>query len=308
MKKFFTKILAYAFVVIALTAAIILFCAPRYWNSRIPVMKGKMLQSAGDSISVVLGSSHALFGINTKAIAKDCYNLASISQSLFEDYQLLKVAAKDRKIKFVILPISYFSNFHRLLSSPVRGEAIRVHDYEKAFDLRYERNKTYYLNQITLLGQISKVVFEGAQAERKLDDQGNLLAVCDSTVHDLGDSTHAFENHNMQKDFSRPNEYLDSIADFCARLQVPLYVVVFPFSNGYLNEVKRSGPAFETYLQGIRANANNRYHFYDGRNFFPYDQPRYFKDADHLSPCGRDIFSRFIADSILRQPVIPAKF
>lgn len=302
MKKFLIKVALYGLVVLTVTTIVVALKAPKYWSKRIPIQKSSLIPSSQNRISLVLGSSHALFGVNTRQLGSNVYNMASISQSLYEDFEILKYSINKKQVDYVILPLSFFTNFHRLEASPVMGEALRIYDYERAYGFEYPRNIEYYKNKITLLGQISKAIFEGVVNEGRIDSLGNLMLDCRPDMdNNLSDSVHAFRNHDKQRNFSGINPLLDSIVNLCNRNKVKLYVVVFPFSSGYLRQVQKYAPEFEGFLQEIKAYSFERFDFLDCRYFFAGNEPKNFKDADHLSACGREIFSRYLA-SVVKKP------
>lgn len=81
--------------------------------------KQALLSSNKDASALVLGSSHALYGINAAELGKDAINLANTSQSIFIDEQLLKKYMETHRApKVVIEPVSYFSLNYKLTKGP----------------------------------------------------------------------------------------------------------------------------------------------------------------------------------------------
>jgi hypothetical protein len=65
--------------------------------------------------TLILGSSHALYGINPEYFTTKTFNGSNISQSINYDYQIIKKYEKDLKnLKTLILPLSYFTLFRKL--------------------------------------------------------------------------------------------------------------------------------------------------------------------------------------------------
>ncbi len=95
--------------------------------------KKRLLHDQAHSIQVlVLGSSHAYYGINPDYFSLKGFNLANVSQPLRYDYALLeRYAPKCPDLKVVIMAISDFSLGFRLADS---GEYWRDSFY--AQDLR----------------------------------------------------------------------------------------------------------------------------------------------------------------------------
>ena len=62
-------------------------------GNRVPIIKYNLFHKkiiTIDTLSVVLGSSHSFYGIDSKLLDGNVFNFASISQSLMEDYSILK--------------------------------------------------------------------------------------------------------------------------------------------------------------------------------------------------------------------------
>ncbi len=82
---------------------------------------------SGELKVLVLGNSHAYFGINPEFSSENMFNAAYISQSLNYDYELLK-KYRDRfdSLRCIILSVSYPSLYTQLESN---AEAWRVKNY-----------------------------------------------------------------------------------------------------------------------------------------------------------------------------------
>lgn len=91
-------------------------------------IKNEYLQKQGDSIqTLILGSSHAYYGIDPKFLSSKAFNAAYVSQTIDLDYKiLLKFQANLRSLKTVVLPISYFTFFENLENTV---ESWRVKNY-----------------------------------------------------------------------------------------------------------------------------------------------------------------------------------
>jgi hypothetical protein len=89
--------------------------------------KRQLLSKAKNIESLILGSSHTLYGINPEYFSPSSFNLAHVSQSLNYDLKLLKkYGDKIDNLKMVIIHISYFTLFSNLDYS---GESWRVKNY-----------------------------------------------------------------------------------------------------------------------------------------------------------------------------------
>ena len=84
------------------------------------------LNKYSDERNVILGSSHSYYGINSRHLNKNYFNLSNISQSFQEDYQILKLLGKNDRIDTVILSFSTFSSSYIMREGK---ESFRRYDY-----------------------------------------------------------------------------------------------------------------------------------------------------------------------------------
>ncbi len=99
-------------------------------------------EHAQDVECIVLGSSHAYYGIQPTYFTCNTFNAAHVSQSLnFDNHILGKYESNMDALKYVILPISYFT----LASSLEQGdEAWRVTKYVLYYDSPIDKKYHHY--------------------------------------------------------------------------------------------------------------------------------------------------------------------
>ena len=297
MKKFLTRAILNFFIVIVLMTVTLLYAYYfSYRENRVPHIKYSAFHKGmgeNDTIGLVLGSSHTFYGIDSKLLNGNVFNFASTSQSLMEDFSILKHIKNP--IERVVIPISYFSNWHYLYKTPIGGEKLRTIDYQSIYDIDYPS----FLNGEDIgnfISELSKSILK-PNTER-FDKMGNLNGQCDSSGNEIKDAKEAFGRHNMGKDFNHLNPYLDSINMFCTKNKIELYLIVMPCSNKYRSYTRAGG--FDRYLQRISVKYNNENcRILDFRDQFELsDEQIMFRDADHLSFCGRSVFSKFLNKQI----------
>lgn len=294
MKKFLTKLSAYLILTTIIMVAITMLTANRYWNSRVPYYKSKIDISPNYAISIVLGSSHAFYGINGNLITTNCYNLSSISQSFYEDFAILKNVNQKTKVNLVIVPFSLFSNYLSLENTPRDGEYRRIFDYEKAYDLKYKKNYRYLNNKLGIYGQFVKNYFSAKSASSQIDSMGNLTDLCTGKNFPIDDSIQSFERHWQDHDFKKTAPYLDSIISYCKTKDIKLLIIVPPFSKGYRDQIQKKAPEFNDFVKNLKEKSIGSFVMVDARDFIQENETTNFRDADHLSACGRDLFSRYL--------------
>jgi hypothetical protein len=265
-------------------------------GNRVPIIKYNLFHKKiinTDTLSVVLGSSHSFYGIDSKLLDGNVFNFASISQSLMEDYSILKHI--NNPIKRVIIPISYFTNWHYIYKSPEGGEKLRTIDYQKIYGINYP-SYSNYLDIVNFISELSKRILKAN--EGSFDIKGNVIGRCYSNGSEIKDAKTAFDRHKFGKNFKQIHPYLDSIHIFCSKNNIDLYFIAMPYSHDYRTYTSEAG--FDKYLKRIKEKYNNKNCFLlDFRAHFNLSEERFmFRDADHLSFCGRSAFSKFLNDQI----------
>ncbi len=113
MKQFIKYIILFILpiVVIALPLEYMMRQVPNPYKYKYEWME----LNARDVETVVLGSSHAFYGVRPEFLDGKAFNMANVSQDIAHDLYLLKYWGKDYSaLKRVILPISYFTLFANL--------------------------------------------------------------------------------------------------------------------------------------------------------------------------------------------------
>lgn len=296
MSSFIRKIIIHCIWSIAGVFLVLFIIQGRYWNSRIPVIKQKIITNINpdtNAIGIILGSSHTFYGINSTLLDGVWYNLSSISQSISEDQQIIEyVDSLNINIKNIILPISYFTNFYKLYESEVYGERIRTFDYQHAYGFNYS-GKTNLTSRFYLLTSISQFIWKKKDAQL-LDDRGNLLRTCTDSVGKFKDIDQIFKSHDLGSDFSRIHPNIISIINFCEQRNIRLIFLVMPFTREYNHRIEKT--KFDQFLREMQETVKSKnIRFLDERNFFnPGSESIMFQDPDHLSACGQEIFSKHL--------------
>lgn len=125
MKKFIYKLLW------LLVPVLILAVSLEVLTRKIPndySLKSSFLDTHASSINtIILGSSHSLYGINPAYFDNSTFNASHVSQSLDFDLEILKKYQDSlTRLRAIVLPISYFTLFSRLEEGP---ESWRIKNY-----------------------------------------------------------------------------------------------------------------------------------------------------------------------------------
>jgi len=127
MKRFIFKTFFF-FLPIVISAILFEFALRKIPNDY--AQKREYLDKNSHQIeTLILGSSHAYFGLDPIYFDNNTFNAAKVSQSLEYDYEIFKkYSANMLQLKSVVIPLSYFSMFD-LLSQSDDGESWRNKNY-----------------------------------------------------------------------------------------------------------------------------------------------------------------------------------
>lgn len=145
MKRFLLRLTRFLLPILALlfVMEIALRAIPNDYRA-----KRKHLEAESESIAtLVLGSSHSLYGVNPDHMSTVTFNLAHLSQTLDIDLKLLqKYGDTMPDLQVVILPISYFSLRYQLADRPW---AWRLRNYEIYYGLDVSNSINYSFEILT---------------------------------------------------------------------------------------------------------------------------------------------------------------
>jgi hypothetical protein len=132
--------------------------------------------------------------------------------------------------------------------------------------------------------------------KNKFDSNGNLNSISDNSVKVSFNPTQTFERHNVGADFENVNVYFDSIVNLCNQKEIKLFMIVLPFTHDYNKLVNNS--EFNIWLDDFRSNFKqvdliNCMMLFEGDKEY-----ELFIDSDHLSPKGRDFFTKELKELI----------
>ncbi|MGJ8550868.1 hypothetical protein HSX10_14250 [Winogradskyella undariae] len=296
MKKFIKQFLAFLIPILILIVIleITLRHIPndyRFKNSEIELQKD-------DVKTLILGSSHSMYGMNPEYFTQRAYNLGHVSETIDLDYLMLKKYIKILpELETVVLRLSYTTLYEQL---GVGAEAWRLKDYNLYYDLNVSNKlkyksevlsvklknnlsqlKAYYLNdeKMITVKKSGWAFFENEHANGTIDDLG-LYAAKKHTI-----ASDALVNENIL--------FLDKLVQLCDDKGVKVVIVTLPAYKSYRDNLNDS--QLETIINtGKKMNNKYKnctyYNFMDDEAFTAED----FYDADHLNKKGSKKFSSLI--------------
>ena len=245
---------------------------------------------AADIEVLFLGSSHAYRDINPVYISANSFNASYVSQSLYYDYRILERYRDSwSHLRYIAIPVSYFSLFYSLEDSP---ESWRVKNYS----IYYSMWTTYNIEDY------SELLSNRLDINLSRIDEYYLAGQCNITSSELGwggiDASDinsdlaekgkaAAQRHTVEDDlyFDVNIEILHSFISFAEEHNVQI--------------VFYTPPAFETYIENLNEEQlmktvftmqalDNHYanvHYVNFLDSDLFERGDYF-DADHLNENG----------------------
>ena len=252
-------------------------------------LKKEYLDKNAEEINtLILGSSHTFYGVNPEYFSKKTFNAAYVSQSLDLDFEILNAYnSKLKKLKTVIIPISYFSLFETLETDI---EKWRIKNYVLYYGL--ENNYNFTDNFETLNNDV--------KLNLKKAVKHYFLNKSFITSSKLGWGTN-FNSKNKKefkgkytsekhtaKNFDLYDDNLNSLQKtiiLCQKKKINILFITTPTHSSYfknLNKIQLEKTS-KTISVLVKNNSNCKYlNLLNSEKFTNED----FYDADHLNEIG----------------------
>ena len=240
--------------------------------------------------TLILGSSHSMYGLNPEFFELKTYNMSHVSQTIDLDYYLLEKYIKELpKLETVILRLSYTTLHEQIKTGP---ESWRLKDYNLYYnlnvsnDLKYKSEglsvklknnlsllKDYYFDNKKMINvqRSGWAYFEKEHAEISIESIGPIAA----KRHTANDNILVKENL----------EFLNRIMELCQGYGVKVLLVTLPAHKSYRDNLAKDQ------LDMVVSAGENMMNTFDNcvylnvfedENFNDSD----FFDADHLNTNG----------------------
>ena len=304
MNKFVLKLslLISPIIIISLSMEFSLRTIPNSYK-----VKKEYLDKHSNEIEIlILGSSHASMGINPDFIDGVCYNAAMTSQSIDIDYEILKKYKNQwSNLKFIILPIDYFTLYSQLKSGI---ESWRVKDYILYYKIPLESDIKNHLEIFARSLKINKrrliSYYFMHKSELYYDELGNEDFSLKKTDYELVTSgQNAAKRHTVKNTvyFAKNLDILNQIVIFCKNNNVNLILYTSPGYMSYTNFLDST--QLNTTIESINkiSDKNNNCiykNFLIDSSFNKND----FYDGDHLNKVGAKKLSLKLNDIVINWP------
>jgi hypothetical protein len=253
--------------------------------------KSNYLNKNSNKIEVLfLGSSHSFFGLNPVYTKKRSFNASHVSQTLDYDLAILKkYKNKWSSLKYIVLPISYFSLFEKIESSK---EAWRTKDYCIYYKITSSKYLPYYTEILNgqLVTNFKRLYsFYWKKSDNiSCNELGWGTSFSSKSSKDLIESgVEAAERHSIIGDqyFEEMISMLDSIIDFAKKHKSELILFTPPAFKSYRDNLNQSQLNRTTQAVINIVNKSNNCSYFnliEDKSFTDDD----FYNADHLNEIG----------------------
>jgi len=300
MNTFLKKVLLLS-VILFFTA---LFC--EYLARRVPnpyKMKEEWMQHNSSKLEImILGSSHAFYGVNPAFLDRPSFNLAYVSQGLeYDDYLLNRYLSNTPKLRFVFLSISSFSLFENLEE---HTEWFRIINYQLYMGAKnYNVFSKYNYEMSHFWGATEKIKAYYLKRENTVvcSDLGYgtdyLLKSKNLKSWDNGEERVKECIYKDWKYLSQNKQHLIHMANLCEKAGVQLVLFTTPARPSYYNNLyQKQMDCMYQVIQAIMCDHKNVVYknFLKDSSFVADD----FYDQDHLTEIGAEKLTRILKNCI----------
>ncbi|NRD24576.1 DUF1574 family protein [Winogradskyella litoriviva] len=302
MKKFIT------YTVFFICPVIIIMVVMEFALRQIPndyKLKSEQIELKKEAIeTLILGSSHSMYGFNPEYFTNEAYNLSHVSQSIDLDYLLLQKYINELpKLKTIVIRLSY-TTLHEQLGET--SEAWRQKDYNLYYDLdisntlkfnsevlsiklknNIKRLRDYYLKNENPISVENSgwAFFNKTKLNKSLDELGVMVA-----------KKHTAKNDKLVEENIT---YLEKIVKLCGKQNVKVIIVTLPAYKSYRAHLNKSQ------LEKVISTGVKMYNNYSNCSYLNLIQDENFNendfyDADHLNTNGAKKLSLFLDDFIIQ--------
>ncbi|KAA1247210.1 hypothetical protein [Aquimarina sp. RZ0] len=264
----------------------------------------KIIENYNTIETLVLGDSHALYGINPEYLDSKTFNLANVSQSIYFDELLFKKHIDSLKnLKHIIITISYF-NLSQIentkediwrkyfytnqmeLEVPIVSK-FNIKEYSLSLTRRFHSSIEfihYYRERGTLIGCTS-------------DGWGNLYTESQDIDLCKNGISRAKSHEDGSQDFTENLLKIQSIIAYCKNIGCKVYLVDMPVHKCYINALNPDKwNKITTFCKNLEERAINTTYINLREDSRLEDTDLY--DADHLTHKGAKKYTKIINEII----------
>lgn len=251
--------------------------------------------------TLFLGSSHSYRSINPELIQSTSFNASYVSQSIDYDFEILKkYENKTSKLKFIVVPIDYFTLFNRL-DTGVESWRIKNYTIYFGFGQSYNYKDNFELLNGKLVENLKKLVqfyvFHKSEVSCNSLGWGSRHSSKSKDLFITGKTAALRHTQKSKSYFNENTEIVNKIIAIAKSKKAKVIFYTHPAYKTYVSNLNKR--QLETTYVTIRSikNLNSNVYYYDFLNEPSFKKEDYF-DADHLNEIGAKKFSKKM-DSII---------
>jgi hypothetical protein len=269
--------------------------------------KRRMLERSLETAdTLVLGSSHAYWGIRPDLLSGHALNLANVSQSLYYDAAIVRrYAPRMRRLKVVVVTVSYYSLWYQLEDWE---ESWRQFFYERFWDLpfrvRSDPLDARHFSVAALYGPRESLSYAcrrfRVNLAAEVDERGWFNYRGPRSADLEAEGARRVAAHHAFMDPRHLPENVDTLERLLASLRqgrIRAVLMTLPLSRTYRAHMR---PEWWGLSRAIVADVGRR----QAAPYFDYTMDARFTtddfvDSDHLGPAGAARLSRIFEEEIL---------
>jgi len=240
--------------------------------------------------TLILGSSHSMYGFNPEFFKEKAYNLGHVSQTIDLDYYLLEKYIKVLpKLETVIVRLSYTTMHEQIKTGP---ESWRLKDYNLYYNLNVSTNLKYKSEglSVKLKNNLSRLKDYYLDQDKMIEVETSGWAFFkeERTINSIKQSGSIIAKRHTIKDDALVDEnieFLDEIIKLCKNEGVKVLLVTLPAHKSYIDNLdKHQLDIVVSAGERMKQKYNNcsYLNLLEDDNFNGED----FYDADHLNRKG----------------------
>lgn len=288
MKKFILKTTAFVIpiIVVAFGLEISLRNIPNSYS-----YKKEYLDKYSEELEILfLGSSHSYHGIDPSIIKRKSFNSSQNGQPLEFDYLTVeKYSSKFNKLKFVVIPISYFSLYYKLNKGDKSAKRSNYIIYSKLFHSFNPADNLELLTQ-PLSVSIKKIGYYSNPSKPSYYGKTGHLSLPPKEINLVQSGfDRALNQTRKQGDrnhFKYNVQILNSIISLAKEMNFQLILYTLPAYQTYIYNLdpKQLSTTINTAVKLKTQNPEvvSYYNFLEDKSFTKAD----FYDSDHLNESG----------------------
>ena len=296
MKRFLSINFVYI-IIILIIAGIVEYAVRRLPN--VIKYKANYIMENWENIQVLIfGSSNPYVGIDPDLFDKNTFNIAYVSQCLQMDWQIFeKNKSNLNNLEVVILPIAYYSLWHKLAESP---ESWRMKDYVAFYGIKSNKliQNSLFLSQPkeSMIGLINYHI----KGKKDLSCMINGMSKWnvteksrkfhDNSIDRVALHSYDIDSPNIHQIYNENLAVLEKFADYCYANNVKLVLPEIPTHSSYYEKLDQYQLyQMQTAIQTVKDKWSSIKHL-DWLTHSDFDTSD-FLDSDHLNSDGVEKFS-----------------